>query len=1111
MAYNLGSASGRIELSYNGSTAVRRAQADVGGLTKVMNAAGISAGTLGKMAAIGIGGAVVAGFAVAARSAATFEKQLSAIEAVSGASTKQMEQLRNKSLQLGADTKFSAGEAASAIEELVKAGLSVEEVMGGAADATVSLAAAGEIDLAQAATIASNALNQFNLNASDLPGVVDAIAGAANASAIDVSDLGMSLTQVGAVANLAGASFEDVATAIALMGNAGIRGSDAGTSLKTMFQNLQPQTKKQIDLFKELGILTDDGSNKFFDAEGNVKSYAKVAGVLQGALQGMGNDQKLATLEIMFGTDAIRAAAIAADAGAKGVREMNKEMGKVTAADVAAKRMDNLAGSFEQLTGSIETSLLIAGSPLLVGLRAIVDGLTKGVNAATEFAQGLGEDLSPGLKDLLEAGEHVWNVLMAIVDMFDDLGASSGSLGLDVVVATFNLLASVIETVTGLLEGNEEIVLIVAATWLILANGGIAKVIAQLGWFAAYAVIRALDGLLALQLGAEATATSFATMGAAAASAMATLGAVALLVAAVVIWKAYRDAVNETADALRNANDARKSGDFGAMQDEIDSLNKLIAKRKEVVEDVDVKGLKDTGKFFQNAFDPRRWGDIGRLGEYKDSMDDLEGSSKKLQEALLQMSGGVIDLSEAVGNIDPAEAERLMAAIEEGDPAALEQLEELMTDLQPLLDAAGIKAEDFIAALQGNGDLTLMDIRNALFDVDQKAGGAESATKSLTQAAKDLYNETISAADAAKSLKAALDDLIGVEIGAVEAGIQWRENLRDLKKGLKENGAQILGNTEAADKNKSLVNQSVQSVLDQVEAQAKAGKSIDLVTKTFSRHRKELIASAGPSKKAQDQMREYLKIIKFTPRSVRILFEAVNAEREKNKVQDLIDKIQLTPKEAKTIFEAAGADTAAAKVKALRDYIAQLKDKSINIDTTMTTTHIEKNIRMAPGMGVRGRDGGFTNGYGDLGLESYHSGGLRNLPAGVYNGRRVMFAEPGTGGEAFIPLAQHKRKRSEMLMAQVASMFGGAFVKFAEGGFNNLATGIAASGSKSSDVMVSIPSVRTTAPRSPSAGNLRLIDGKIGFDESGNAYLRGIVEEVVDDTMHYESVIGRMD
>lgn len=384
--YNLGTASGEIKVGYDGK-GVKQAQADLKGLGKT-SANTSEAMNRSALLMAGAGGLIAGGLGVAAKSAMDFEKQISAIGAVSGASEAQLETLRKKALQLGADTSFSASDAALAMEELVKAGLSVEDVMNGAADATVALAAAGGVSLPDAATIAANAMNQFNLSAQDLPKIADKIAGAANASAIDVGEFGQSLSQVGAVAHLAGQSFDDVAVAIALMGNAGIKGSDAGTSLKTFLSNLIPTTDSATSAMEALGIVTKDGSNKFLDARGNFKSLSEVAGILHESLKGLSEGQKQVALETIFGSDAIRAAAVIAGQGTDGFNAMAVAMGKVTAEDVAAKRLDNTAGAIEQLKGSAETAAIAIGTIMLPAIQKLAKILTGAANWFSGLSKG---------------------------------------------------------------------------------------------------------------------------------------------------------------------------------------------------------------------------------------------------------------------------------------------------------------------------------------------------------------------------------------------------------------------------------------------------------------------------------------------------------------------------------------------------------------------------------------------------------------------------------------------------------------------------------------------------------------------------------------------------
>lgn len=388
--YDLGTARGRIEIDSSGATdGINQADQGMQSLDKRMQTAGQTMTHTG-IAMAGAGAAMAAGFVVAVKAAGDFESQMNGIAAVSGASGKELDQLRDKALQLGKDTVFSAGDAAKAIEELVKAGIPVEGVLNGAADAAVNLAAAGGIEIPAAAEIAANAMNAFGLSAQELPHVVDLIAGAANASAIDVGEFSAAMQQAGAVANLNGISFDDLAVSIAAMGNAGIKGSDAGTSLKTFLQNLQPVTQKDAELMAELGLITEEGGNQFIDASGKIKPMREVFEVLQTKLEGMTDAQKAHTLSMLFGTDAVRASAIASQLGAEGFDALASAMGKVSADDVAEQRMKGLNGALEQLRGSFETLLIQVGAPFLGAVAKIVTVFTDFLNILLDLPGPIG-------------------------------------------------------------------------------------------------------------------------------------------------------------------------------------------------------------------------------------------------------------------------------------------------------------------------------------------------------------------------------------------------------------------------------------------------------------------------------------------------------------------------------------------------------------------------------------------------------------------------------------------------------------------------------------------------------------------------------------------------
>lgn len=378
--YDLGTARGRVTVDSSGAVyGFGQASAAQKGL---QGQSAATAATLGKTGVVmaGAGVAIAAGLGLAIKAAAEFDKQLSAVKSVSGATEKEMELVRAKALQLGRDTAFGAGEAAQAMFELSKAGLSTTDIIDGAADATVALAAAGEIDLAEAASIAAASMNQFNLEAEESIKVADLLSGAANSSATDVRSLGESLKYAGPFAAAAGVSIEDTVTAMAALADQGITGSMAGTAFRQMLIRLQPASADAAAEMKNLGLLTEDGGSKFFTAEGKMKSMSEVSGLLQGAISGLSDEQRASALETIFGARAMSSAIALAAKGTEGFDELAQSIGDTSAQEVAAEKLDNLSGSMTILQGSIETMLIEAGSPLQDGLKGIVDVLIKVVN-----------------------------------------------------------------------------------------------------------------------------------------------------------------------------------------------------------------------------------------------------------------------------------------------------------------------------------------------------------------------------------------------------------------------------------------------------------------------------------------------------------------------------------------------------------------------------------------------------------------------------------------------------------------------------------------------------------------------------------------------------------
>lgn len=325
------------------------------------------------------GGALLAGFGMAAGAAMNFDKEMSGVGAVSDASAKQMDRLRDAAIEAGQATVFSASDAARAEAELAKAGVSTADILSGALRGSLDLAAAGQLDLARSAEIAAQAMNIFDLGGQDVAHVADVLAAGANKSAAGVDDLGMSLQQGGLVASQYGLSLEDTVGTLALFADNALTGSDAGTSLKTMLQRLSPisaEAKAQMD---ELGFSA-------YDAQGNFVGIEAVAGRLQTSLKGLTQEQRDTALATMFGSDAVRGANALIDAGEKGVRKYIRAVNDQGAAGrMAGKQLDNLSGDVEQLSGSLETALIKNGSAATGVLRGMTQGATDVVNAFVDL------------------------------------------------------------------------------------------------------------------------------------------------------------------------------------------------------------------------------------------------------------------------------------------------------------------------------------------------------------------------------------------------------------------------------------------------------------------------------------------------------------------------------------------------------------------------------------------------------------------------------------------------------------------------------------------------------------------------------------------------------
>lgn len=311
-----------------------------------------------------------------------FDAQLSAIksltpkEGLDGMSRDDvMAQVRARAKELGQATAFGNKEVAQGMTELIKAGISLKDVLGDASEAALNLATAGDLALPEAAEIMSTAMNTFGVK--DATHAANILAGAANASATSVHEMKYSLSAVGIVAKKAGMDFDEVNTALALMASRGLKGSDAGTSLKSMLQQIEPATKPAVAAFEKLGLLKD-GKNQFYNEKGQLRSLGEIADILHESTKGLSEQELNSLYKDAFGSDGIRAAQVLGEFTSQSVRDMYNEMTKVTVQEQAETMLDNLKGDIEQLGGAWENfqDTLMEGSAT-GGLRSLVKEITE--------------------------------------------------------------------------------------------------------------------------------------------------------------------------------------------------------------------------------------------------------------------------------------------------------------------------------------------------------------------------------------------------------------------------------------------------------------------------------------------------------------------------------------------------------------------------------------------------------------------------------------------------------------------------------------------------------------------------------------------------------------
>lgn len=463
--------------------------------------AGVLVGNLAQSALGKVQGAVTG----AVNAFGNFEQTLDGAQAVLGATSAQMDQLKTLAMKMGAETSFSASQAADAIQMLGANGLNVAQILGGAARAAVDLAAATGGDLTKSANVITDVFNNFGKQGVDLTKIINGISGVTIASKFGLEDYALALAQGGGKAAALGTQLADFNAILAATSSRFSSGSDAGTSLGNFLARLVPQTKEATIAMLNLGLITGNAAEAykknlmavdaleagyaagivtrkdylaklkglkdeqkylteemkkaggaFFDTNGQMRNAAEMAAALQKAFGGLSDIARTDAATTIFGQDAMRTALGLAETGANGINAALAQIGNTSAASQANIRLDNLNGVIERMQGSIETASIALGETLAPIISRVAQTVEMLADRASKFLQSTDfktfvEAARPSLealgKTLGALGEGLSNVWKSVIQ--PTLSAITPAFK-----GAFDLATSVISSLGNLLKGD---------------------------------------------------------------------------------------------------------------------------------------------------------------------------------------------------------------------------------------------------------------------------------------------------------------------------------------------------------------------------------------------------------------------------------------------------------------------------------------------------------------------------------------------------------------------------------------------------------------------------------------------------------------------------------
>lgn len=356
------------------------------------------------------------------KTAAQFEKGMSSVRAITNATGTDFTKLKNKALQLGESTSFSASEVTEAMTELAKSGWTTNDVLTGTSGVLDAAAASGE-NLNTVATIVADTISGFNMKASESGRVADVLTQAANSGTIGINDLGESFKYVGPLSRTMGFNIEEVASALTAMSQSGIKGSQAGTSLRTALTNMVKPTKTMKAAMNELGI-------EITNQDGSFKSLDEILSIMRNSFSGLTDDQKAYYASIIAGKEGQAGLLSLLNMSQKEYDKISKSMKNAggVAKETAQIMRDNLMDKFEELGGALETLAIRLGDLVIPWLTKFVEKITNVVRAISDMSPEMQKTIlkflafAAAIGPVLLIGGKITKTLSPVIGVLSQVG-----------------------------------------------------------------------------------------------------------------------------------------------------------------------------------------------------------------------------------------------------------------------------------------------------------------------------------------------------------------------------------------------------------------------------------------------------------------------------------------------------------------------------------------------------------------------------------------------------------------------------------------------------------------------------------------------------------------